>query len=131
MGNNVTNPVINEDDSTRVFSNTISSSYEEKMLNNQLHTFDSSHDEIISHPCHHLLECLIEDEPESDNNHVVDLSSPELVYITQELSITNDIITCSNVQGVIQVNDDDNTNDKVSIILYMDTPTHYLFIQQY
>ena len=49
-----------------------------------------------------------EDESESDDNHVVDLSSSELVYITQKLSITNDIVTCSNIRGVIQVDDDEN-----------------------
>ena len=110
MGSNVTNQVINEDGvhSTRAFSNTISS-YEEEISNSQLHTFDSSAEDVMSPPCCCIsLEYIIEDEPELDKDHVVDLSSPELVCTTQKLSITNDIVTCSNVQGVIQVNDDDN-----------------------
>ena len=110
MGNKLPNKVINEnrDHSTRVFSNAISS-YQEEMSNCQLHTFDSSREDIMSPPCRCIsLECIIEDESEPDNNHVVDLSSPELVYITQKLSITNDIFTCSNVRGVTQVNDDDD-----------------------
>ena len=79
------------------------------MSSNRLLTFDSSAEDVMSPPCCCIsLECIIEDEPESDNNCVVDLSSPELVYTTQKLSITNDFVTCSNVQGVIQVNDDDN-----------------------
>ena len=112
MGNKLPNQVINEnrDHSTRVVSNAISS-YQDEMSDNQLHMFDCSAEDVMSPPCHCIsLECIIEDEPELDNNHVVDLSSPELVYITQELSITNDIVTCSNVRGVIQVNDDDDNN---------------------
>ena len=107
----MTNHVANEygNNLTRVFSNTISS-YQEEMSNKQLHTFDSSPEDVMSHPCCIPLECIIEDEPESDKNHVVDLSSPELVYTTQKLSITNDIVTCSNVRGVIEVNDDNNNN---------------------
>ena len=104
------NQVVNEngDDSTRVVSNTILS-YEEEMSNSQMHTFDCSSENVMSPPYRCIsLECIIEDEPESDNNHVVDLSSPELVYITQKLNITNDIVTCSNIRGVIQVDDDDN-----------------------
>ena len=110
MGNNIPNQVVNEngDHSTRVFSNVISS-YQDEMSNNQLHAFDSSPEDVISLPCCCIsLEYIIEDEPESDKNHVVDLSSPELVYITQKLSITNGIVTCSNVRSGIQVNDDDN-----------------------
>ena len=110
MGSKLPNKVINEnrDHSTHVFSNTISS-YQEEMSNCWLHTFDSSLEDIMSPPCRCIsLECIIEDEPESDNNHVVDLSSPELVYTTQKLSITNNIVTCSNIRGVIQVDDDDD-----------------------
>ena len=110
MGSKLPNKVINEnrDHLTRVFSNAISS-YQEEMSYSQLHTFDSSPEDIMSPPCRCIpLECIIGDEPKSDNNHVVDLSSPELVYATQKLIITNDIVTCSNVRGVIQVNDDDN-----------------------
>ena len=117
MGNKLPNQVINEngDHSTRVFNNT-KSSYQEEMSNSQLHMFDSS-PEIMSHPSHHLfLECIIEDEPESEKNHVVDLSLSELVYITQKLNVTNDTITCSNVQGVIQVNDD-NDNSTCDLIV--------------
>ena len=109
MGNKLPNQVINENgDSTRIVNNT-TSSYPEEISNSQLHTFNSSAKDVISPTCCCIpLECMIEDEPESDNNCVVDLSSPELVYTTQKLSITNDFVTCSNVQGVIQVNDDDN-----------------------
>ena len=103
------NQVINENgDSTRVFSNTISS-YQEEISNSQLHIFDCCVEDVMSPPCCCIsLEYIIEDKPESDKNHVVDLSSPELVYTTQKLSITNDIVICSNVRGVIQVNNDDN-----------------------
>ena len=109
MGSKLPNQVGNEDDghSTRVFSNTISS-YQEEMSNCQLHKFDSSPEDVMSPPCYCIsLECIIEEEPESDKDRVVDLSSSELVYTTQKLSITNDIVTCSIVRGVIQVNNDD------------------------
>ena len=107
MGSNLLNQVINEngDHSTRVFSNT----YQQEISTSQLHTFDSSPKDVMSPLCCCIsLECIIEDEPESDKNRVVDLSSPVLVYTTQKFSITNDIVICSNVRGVIQVNDDDN-----------------------
>ena len=110
MGSKLPNKVINEDrdHSTHVFSNTISS-YQEEMSNSHLRTFDSCAEDVVSSLCCCIsLECIIEDEPESDNNHVVDLSSPELVYTTQKLSITNDIVIYSNVRGVIQVDDDEN-----------------------
>ena len=111
MDSKLPNQVINDDkDSTRIFSNT-KSSYQEEMLITQMHTFNSSAEDVMSSPCDCIsLECIIEDEPDSDKNRVIDLSSPELVYTTQKLSITNDIVTCSNVQGVIQVNDDDDNN---------------------
>ena len=111
MGNKLLNQVINENgDSTRVFSNTISS-YQEEMSNSQLHIFDCCVEDVMSPSCCCIsLECIIEEEPESDNNHVVDLSSPVLVCTTQKLSITNDIVTCSNVQGV---NDDNITCDPI------------------
>ena len=109
VSNKLPNQVINENgDSTRVFSNT-TSLYQEEISNSQLHTFDSSTEYVMSPPCCcNSLECIIEEEPESDKDCVVVLSSPELVCITQKLSITNDIVTCSNVRDVIQVNDDDN-----------------------
>ena len=110
MGNKLPNQVINENGghSTRIVSNIISS-YPEEISNSQLHTFDSSAEDVMSPPCYCIsLKCIIEDELESDNNCVVDLSSPVLVYTTQKLSITNDIVTCSNVRGVIQVNNHDN-----------------------
>ena len=106
----MTNHVGNEDGShsTRIVSITISS-HKEEMSNSYLHAFDSSPEDVMSPPCCSIsLECIIEDEPESDKDHVVDLSSPELVYTTQKLNITNSIVTSSNVRGVIQVNDDDN-----------------------
>ena len=110
VGSKLPNQVINENGShsTRIVSNTILSNQEE-MSNNQLHIFDSSPKDVMSPPCCcNSLECIIEDEPESDKNHVVDLSSSELVCTTQKLNITNDIVTSSNVRGVIQVNNDDN-----------------------
>ena len=107
------NHVGNEDGghSTHVFSNTMSLYQGETYI--QLGTFDSSPEDVLSHFCCCIsLECINEDKSESDENRVVDLSSLERTYITQKLSITNDIVTCSNVQGVIQVDDDDdNTCD--------------------
>ena len=79
MANGFSNQVINGD-STLVFSST--ELYQEQMSNNQLHTFDSRAEDFLSHH-----------ESESGKNHVVD--------------ITNDI-TCSNVQVVVQVNDNNN-----------------------
>ena len=103
------NQIINENgDSTRVFSNTISSRQQESS-NNLVHFFGSVPEDVTSSPCCCIsIECMIEDEPKSDKNRVVDLSSPELVYTTQKLFITNDIVTCSNVLAVNQVNDDDD-----------------------
>ena len=115
MGRKLPNQAINENGghSTRIVSNTISS-YPEEMSSSHLHTFDSSAEDVMSPPCCcNSLECIIEDEPELDKNHVVDLSSPELVCTTQKLNITNDIVICSNVRGVIQVNDDDITCDPI------------------
>ena len=115
MGSKLPNQAINEngDHSTRVFSNTISL-YQEEMSNSQLHTFDCCAEDVMSPPCCCIsLECIIEDEPESDKDCVVNLSSPELVYTTQKLSITNDIVICSNVRGVIQVIDDNITCDPI------------------
>ena len=110
MGNKLPNQAINENrgHSTRIVSNA-TSSYLDEISNSQLHIFDSSPKDVMSPPCCCIsLECIIEEEPESDKNHVVDLSSPVLVCTTQKLSITNDIVTCSIVRGVIQVNDDDD-----------------------
>ena len=110
MGNKLPNQVINEngDDLTRVFHKT-TSSYQEEMLNSQLHISDSSPEYVMSPPCYYIsLECIIEDEPESNNDHVVDLSSSQFVYVTQKFNLPNDIVTCSNVRGMIQVDDDDN-----------------------
>ena len=86
VGSKLPNQVINEDgDLTRVFSNTISS-YEEEMSNSQLHTFDSSPDDVMFPPCCCIpLEYIIEDEPESDKNRVGD----EFVY-TLSISLTDD-----------------------------------------
>ena len=108
MGSKLPNQVFkeNENHSTRAFNNTMSL-YQEEMSNSQLHTFDS--EGVMSYPCLCILpEYIIEDEPETDKNHMVDLSSPVLVYTTQKLSITNDIVICSNVRGVIQVNNNDD-----------------------
>ena len=114
MGSKLPNQAINENGghSTRIVSSIIS--HPEEMSNSCLRTFDSSAEDVMSPPCCCIsLECIIEDEPESDKDHVVTLSSPELVCTTQKLSITNDIVTSSNVRGVIQVDDDNITCDPI------------------
>ena len=115
MGKNVRNHVGNKDGghSTHVFSNSMLL-YQGEMPYIQLHAFDSSLEDVLSHFCCCIsLECINEDKSESDNNPIVDLSSSELLYTTQKLSITNDIVTCSNVRGVIEVDDDYNTSDPI------------------
>ena len=114
MGSKLPNQAINENGghSTRIVSSIIS--HPEEMSNSRLHTFDCCAEDVMFPPCCCIsLECIIEEEPESDKDRVVDLSSPELVYTTQKLNITNDIVTCSNVQGVIQVNNDNITCDPI------------------
>ena len=107
MGNKSQSLVTNENNHlTRLLSDL--KPYQEEASSNLLQAFNSVSEFTTSHRSYYLpLECVIEDEPESDKKHVIDLSSSELVYTTQTLSVTNCIVACSNIRGVIQIKDND------------------------
>ena len=107
VGNKLQSLVPNENNHlTRVLSDL--KPYQEEASSNLIQTFNSMSEFATSHPsCHLPMERVIEDEPELDKKHVVNLFSSELVYTTQMLSITNGIVACSNIRDVFQIKDDD------------------------